>query len=669
MRKSTNLSLLIVFIFAVLLGGFAHAQMDPCDFDCDADFDGSDLAELIAGAPGCDLAIFDEKFGTIYNQSDDFNQNNLDSKWTFVNPVGDGYVNITEAGGDAHLELNIPGGPSHDPWTNNLSVRVMQPACDTDFDVIVKFDSVPSQAYQMQGIIVEQDSSNWIRFGNYSNGNSLRLYAAVINGVDVHGKLNQVITLSGSSVYLRVQRTTNTWIYSYSDNGTFWTEAASFAEDLTVTQIGIYGGNFPEGSSPAYTVRADYFEKASDPITSEDGSVRPDTQAPFIHAPSFSSTPNGLIVRWYTDEPAFGAVEYGPDLSYGSTVTESGGPFYEHEVIIEGLSEFEAYHFRIRSEDSDSRVAYSGDYEVTFPVIDVWYGTTQTFGSLGQPQPYLNILGNVYDPEEVISISYTLNNGSPIALSIGEDWRRLENVGDFNVDLATAVLNEGANTVVITAQNADNMISEETVMVNYTANTVWPQPYDIDWSLLTADEDIQNVAQIVDGKWTLTGTGIRIVEPGYDRLVAVGDRTWINYEATVPVTVHATNDENWAAGLLFRWDGHTDTPVSCSQPKCGWEPLGDIGWLRQGTLEFWYGGQESRTWLLETEYMLKMRVETSGTDTTYSIKAWLATDDEPVNWGVTRTTSSTPASGSILLITHLADVTFGDVSIIALPDP
>ncbi len=116
------------------------------------------------------------------------------------------------------------------------------------------------------------------------------------------------------------------------------------------------------------------------------------------------------------------------------------------------------YHYEIVSEDGDGNVARSQDFMVVFapnnvdgPNIFVWYGDTQTFGANGEVQPWANILGNATDPDGVVAMRYRLNGGPERQLSIGPDGRRLENVGDFNVDLALPDLQVGANTLEITA--------------------------------------------------------------------------------------------------------------------------------------------------------------------------------------------------------------------------
>ena len=46
------------------------------------------------------------------------------------------------------------------------------------------------------------------------------------------------------------------------------------------------------------------------------------------------------------------------------------------------------------------------------PVINVWYGSQQTFGANGQPQQWVNVLGDVSDPGGMASLTYTLNGGA-----------------------------------------------------------------------------------------------------------------------------------------------------------------------------------------------------------------------------------------------------------------
>jgi uncharacterized repeat protein (TIGR02543 family) len=313
--------------------------------------------------------------------------------------------------------------------------------------------------------------------------------------------------------------------------------------------------------------------------------------------------------------------------------------------------------------------------------IDVWYGYEQDFGQLGNPQQWVNILGNVSDPDDVTSLSYTLNGGSQRALSIGPDNRRLALPGDFNIDIDRADLLDGANQVVITAVDGLGNQTSTTVTVNYTSGNTWPLPYSIDWSTTT---DIQQVAQVVDGEWSIQPAGLRIDVPHYDRIVAIGDVSWTDYEVLVPITIHYVDYDGVGpvsgapgVGVLMRWQGHTDDPISGWQPKSGWLPHGNIGWFRFYSPEDvrlqWQLPRISQSFFpdLETTYMFRLRVEsTPGTGGLYSLKVWEAGQTEPADWNLSIQDDATDLpSGSFLLLAHHVDATYGDVTVTPFPSP
>ncbi len=319
-------------------------------------------------------------------------------------------------------------------------------------------------------------------------------------------------------------------------------------------------------------------------------------------------------------------------------------------------------------------VAYAQDG----PTIDVWYGLNQTFGLPGEPQIWCDIQGNVSDPDGVASLSYTLNGGAPVDMTIGPDGRRLINSGDFVVDLLVADLQVGANSIEISAIDGNSNASMETVILNYSAGNSWPTTYSTDWGALVTDGDpmtpdpaILEQAHVVDGSWTVIGDSIRTIEPGYDRLIGLGELGWGDYEVTVPVTIHEIlNVNEFGVGLIFRWNGHTDYPDYCVQPLCGWLPLGDIGWLKNGRLNLWDENENATFPVnLDTVYWLKMRVETNASGALYSLKAWEDGQVEP-DWMITdQRNDNYPMAGSLLLVAHFADASFGNVSIVPITSP
>jgi hypothetical protein len=298
------------------------------------------------------------------------------------------------------------------------------------------------------------------------------------------------------------------------------------------------------------------------------------------------------------------------------------------------------------------------------PVIDIWYGDTQKFGNNGEPQVWCNILGNINDNGSITSFTYSLNSGAPVDLNIGPDNRRLENSGDFNIDIAATDLLPGLNSVLITAIDNELNTSTKTVTIDYTDGNVWPIPYSIDWSQdISQITQINDVAHVVDGKFLLTPDGVRTAEPGYDRLIALGDKTSTNYEVLVPITIHSMEGDG-GVGVLLRWKGHTSTPVSCTQPQCGYFPLGAISWFRSNRLEFYQGNSVSFTRQLEVTYMFRTSVETDAVsgNTNYRIKFWEQGSTEPQAWNLEQTEGTSDLQeGSLMLIAHKTDVTFGDV--------
>jgi regulation of enolase protein 1 (concanavalin A-like superfamily) len=202
--------------------------------------------------------------------SDDFSGSVLDSSvWSVSDPLGDGSFVMT----GTQLAISVGAGAVHDPWSGaNTTARVMQPANDTDFELEVKFESDVTRAYQGQGILVQESAGRFLRFDVFSDGSSVHVFSAMIDGATATTKLNQKVGLS-APMWLRVSRTGNVWSLSTSNDGTSFTPRTSFTQTLTVTQVGAFAGNFGTASRPppAHTALIDYFFNTASPITPEDG--------------------------------------------------------------------------------------------------------------------------------------------------------------------------------------------------------------------------------------------------------------------------------------------------------------------------------------------------------------------------------------------------------------
>ncbi|MFZ3382517.1 MAG: SdrD B-like domain-containing protein, partial [Candidatus Methanoperedens sp.] len=310
------------------------------------------------------------------------------------------------------------------------------------------------------------------------------------------------------------------------------------------------------------------------------------------------------------------------------------------------------------------------------PNITVWYGNSQNFGQLGVPQQWVNILGNVYDESGVISLNYSLNNLSVQTLSIGPNYR-LESSGDFNVEINRTDLIDGDNQLVITAADARGNSKTEIVSINYSRNNVWPQNYIINWSKET---NIQDAAQIVDGLWIKEANSIRPGIIGYDRMIAIGDMTWNDYEITVPITINTPLDSLYSHGgpnfgIIMRWQGHYDWLNK--QPRIAWSPIGALGyyiWVQSvngyrlqiigNNMEVIANDISGTQLNVNVPYLFKMRAQTNGTITRYSLKVWQQDMDESTAVTISGNgPSGELKNGSFTLNAHNSDVSFGNVTI------
>ena len=392
-------------------------------------------------------------------------------------------------------------------------------------------------------------------------------------------------------------------------------------------------------------------------------------------------------MTWSTGKGAVSSIDYGRTELYELGRAGEDLPLTMHAVKLKELEPETTYYYRISAMDNASgdEITLVGSFETISlaPVIDIWYGPEQKYGNVGIPKRWFNIFGNAFDRDGVASLSYSLNGGPETPLSIGPDLRRLANVGDFNIDLSREALVPGRNEVVITAVDALGFERAETVGVTYEPNNAWPGDYEVDWSTV---DNIQDVAQVVDGKWEIDDGTLHVAEPGYDRLVAIGDVAWTDYEVETPVTLYEVFDEGFnvinngpALGILVRWTGHTDFPISDWQPKVGWKPVGALAW-------YWWKEPDLGFWLLEgtkdivaeaaaaapefgVTYMLKVRVETVSPEVSfYSLKVWPQGDPEPTAWLLEAEIEGQP-NGSFLLLAHHVDIRFGNVKVTQLAPP
>jgi hypothetical protein len=639
-------------------------------------------------------------FPVIASVSDDFNNFNLNTGiWTFTDPLGDATLALTgTTTSNARLSITVPAGVSHDLWTGqNHAPRILQDAENSDFVLQVKFDSQLLAAAQMQGILVQQDANTMLRFDVSSGGTYIYMFAASTTDGFASLPTTQVdptsVAVDGTApLWLRVSRSGNNWTVATSTDGSTFSPSATFSYTLTVTRAGLFAGNAQYGSDPipGYTMLADYFFDNALPVVPEDGGTVTDVLPPLVYNVASLAGGSAIRVTWKTDERSTSLVEYGTTSAYGGTYIDNT-PRTLHTIDLTGLDSSTPYHFRIVAIDSLTQTTTTGDYQKSTlpqggPVVTIWQGLNQTFGQIGTPQRWVNILGNVTDPTGIDSLYYRLNGGAPVHLSRGPDLRRLQNTGDFNIDLGYTALNAGVNTITLHAQNRFGEVKDTTItVVDNSSSAVWPMPYSVGWGSTTS---LRDSVQIVDGKWELVGGKARATERGYDRIFAIGDTTWQDYEVTTKLTVYGLDSTGVgfdppssgpAIGILLRWSGHTTNPIG-GQPLAGYLPLGALGWIHWtsvGSSRWEILGNNldeealssSPTLSFGTSYFFKFRVQTiAGQGGYYRFKVWETTDIEPAEWLLSAQESLTdPQYGSVCIVAHHVTADIHDVRVTAIP--
>lgn len=401
--------------------------------------------------------------------SDEFDTTSLNTDlWTFFNPLND----ATAAVDGSHAAISVPAGVAHDVWTTSDTVpRLLQATPDSNFEVEAKFDSRVTTRYQQQGIIVEQDAQNLLRFEIHSEGTETKLFVAAITGDTASVKYNAAVT-DEATTYLQVKRVGATWTARYSVDGETWPVSLRFDQPFVARAIGPFAGN-AGNSPPPFSAQVDYFRVVPPPP--------PDLTPPALTSIAALTHPTSATITWSTNELASSSVEWGPTSAYGQPAAPAG-ELTAQRARLTGLACATTYHYRVHSTDAAGNEAVSGDRTfatapcASGPSIVVWRGSPQTFGSVGIPQKWINVLGNVEDPQGIGSLSYRLNGGQSRMLSIGPSDDRLAHAGDFNIELFHGDLRPGLNDVEIRATDAGGNATVRRVQVDWQGTVNTPPP-------------------------------------------------------------------------------------------------------------------------------------------------------------------------------------------------
>ena len=181
-------------------------------------------------------------------KGDDFNGTSLNtSLWTKQDAVGDATLSVS--GGE--LQIIVPGGASHDPYTSgNNGVEVLQSVVDGDIQAVAKFDSTPGE----EGLMALQDTSTYVRCDVDGSSSGVNAYSAYLSGSSVTNAVFMPLP-NAASYWLRLSRQGSTWTCSASTDGVTFYQVNQFMQSMTLNQIGPWAGN----TGTAFTGLVDYF--------------------------------------------------------------------------------------------------------------------------------------------------------------------------------------------------------------------------------------------------------------------------------------------------------------------------------------------------------------------------------------------------------------------------
>ena len=265
--------------------------------------------------------------------SDSFDSPSLNTTlWTFVNPTGDAVLTMD---GTA-ATINLPAQTTHDPWIDgNGSIRLMQNISNSDFQVQVRFQSNVEIGNQDEGILVQQDANDFLRFDVFNDGTNVRLFAAGINGNNAIVFTSGVINVQQAPIWLQLQRSGNNWIGAWSTDGVKFNPGFSASFSLTVNSIGPFAGNANSdvSNSPGFTAIVDYFFNLASPLSNQDG------PSPFQEITVEANPPSTLVEKTLADIRGTGHLNpvAGFEPVAGPGIPPSDGGIYWYEYPASGV--------------------------------------------------------------------------------------------------------------------------------------------------------------------------------------------------------------------------------------------------------------------------------------------------------------------------------------------
>jgi len=237
-------------------------------------------------------------------------------------------------------------------------------------------------------------------------------------------------------------------------------------------------------------------------------------------------TTNSATIHWSTDQLADSRVDYGPSTAYGA-VASSSASVTDHSLVLNGLTPYSTYHFRITSANSFGNAASSSDN--TF--------TTQSALSLSITSPFE---GEIIAAREVL-VQGTFSN------STGEETGVVVNGILASIDGNQFVANNvplaaGANTLSVTATS----ISGDGITESVNVQSAPPS----DSMTLSADSEagvapLQTTLKI-ESTFPFTTSSLSYSGPGAANITAIGASEYqadFTIEGIYLITAEVTDEQ------------------------------------------------------------------------------------------------------------------------------
>ncbi len=228
-------------------------------------------------------SMVDVSDGDVTTSSDDyddeFNDESLDAKWTWLNEPGCwGRGGTWDEGNTTAGRIHMVSDTDTDfrePFENG---HALYQNISGDFEVETRLFGVPSQNIEQSGFGVMQDEDNFFKFG-YGDVLFIFHFRSVAVYTEVNATYSEAappIVDAGTPKYLRLRRTGDQWQSWYREDAgtTQWTQVLTWTQELDdPVMLGIAVADGADGPGSNYHTEFDYF-RLKRYVTSTDVSLR-----------------------------------------------------------------------------------------------------------------------------------------------------------------------------------------------------------------------------------------------------------------------------------------------------------------------------------------------------------------------------------------------------------